>query len=107
MSDGNGAPKIDNFIPPLSTEEFAEMVGAIKKRGLPVILYVFQDTSSIDANRLLFNAHYRQMGAVASELAEWARVGANQNIAATSGGGGGLQKPSIILPKDLRGQGQG
>ena len=104
MSDGNGAPKIgDNLVPPLSVEEFAEMIAAFKKRGLPVILYVFQGNSSTDAHRLVFNTHYRQMGAVSSELAEWARMGANQNIAASmQQGGSGILKPGVILPKDLK-----
>lgn len=106
VEGGNGASLVA-VPPPMTTEEFANMVGEFRKRGLPVILYVFNGPESINANRLLQDVHFRQMAAVSHELSEWARVGENQHIAQVSQGGGGLAKPGLILPKDLRGQGQG
>lgn len=103
-SSGNGASS-DGIVPPLSDEEFAEIVAQFNKRGLPVILYVFAGPDSLSASRLLQNPGPRQMAAAATELDEWSRVITRQAIAALQGGG--VVKPSIILPKNLKAQGQG
>lgn len=103
-SSGNGA-STDGVVPPLSDEEFAEIVARFNKRGLPVILYVFTGPESINASRLLQNPGPRQMAAVATELDEWSRVITRGTIAAIQGGG--VAKPAILLPKDLKAQGQG
>ncbi len=101
---GNGQ-STDGIVPPLSDEEFAEIVAQFNKRGLPVILYVFTGPDSISASRLLQNPGPRQMAAVATELDEWSRVITRGTIAAMQGGG--VVKPTLILPKNLKAQGQG
>ena len=107
MSEGNGTPTNNpNLVPPLSVEEFADIVGQFKKRGLPVILYVFNGTDFLDSNRIL-DANKHQMSAVATELDEWSRVLARQHIASLQKQMPSLAQAGPILPKDLKGQGQG
>ena len=106
MADGNGAP-IGPAVPPLSQEEYGELLEQFKKRGLPVILYIFNGPESVSANRIMHEANYRQMAAVATELDEWARIIFRKKIAAMEANSPKLAQAGIITPEELRGQGQG
>lgn len=103
--DGNGAP-LTPAVPPLSQEEFAEMVVQFQKRGLPTILYVFGGPDSTTTNRIV-DANYRQMAAAAAELDEWSRGIFRGQLANMQSKTPALARTGIVLPKNLRGQGQG
>lgn len=100
--DGNGPTQ--NFVPPpMSDDEFAEIVAQFKKRGLPLILYVFNGQDSIRASRLIQDAGPRQIAAVATELDEWARSMTRSSLAAMFQQRPKVAKAGILTPDDLKG----
>ena len=100
--EGGNGHSLDGIVPPLSDEEFAEIEAQLKKRGLPVILYVFTGPDSISASRLILGAKSRQMAATATELDEWARVMLRGELASKVGSGPKAGKSDLWVP----GQGQ-
>lgn len=101
-SDRNGAPaNMPNLPPPLSNEEAAEIVDQFNKRGLPVILFVFNGPESTSATRIV-NANYRQMAAAATELDEWSRIIFKQQLAAMQAQAPKVARAGILTPSDLK-----
>lgn len=98
-TEGNGAPTPIEETAPLSPEEFQEIRERFAKRGLPVILYVFQGPDSIKASRLLQDVGSRQMAAIATELDEWTRVRTRMELAAMQAAGPAVAKGGILVPK--------
>jgi hypothetical protein len=96
---GNGAPTPIEGVEPLSPEEFQEIRERFAKRGLPVILYVFQGADSIKASRLLQDIGSRQMAAIATELDEWARTKTRLELAIMQAAGPAVAKGAILVPK--------
>ena len=96
---GNGAPTPIEEAEPLSSEEFQEIRERFAKRGLPVILYVFQGQDSVKASRLLQDVGARQIAAIATELDEWARVRTRMELAAMQASGPAVVKSGILVPK--------
>ena len=98
---GNGVP-LDNVPPPLSQEEFADIVAEFRKRGLPVILYVFNGPESVMASRYIEGVGPRQLGAIAMELDEWSRFTTRNMIAALMMKKSGVARVGSSAPPNFK-----